>query len=237
MVGAFPEHVWSESAGVIRAATGLPVAPFNGVWCLGDEVSAEEALAAVDELAAGDLPWNVQLRPGHPAGLEEALAARGLVHTEDIPLMVLAPDRLVQRTTDLAFRRAVTFDDASTHLDFLESAFAMPTSVTRRGFPISVFSLPGATTWLGAADGDDVTTAYQLDVEGASGIFNVATPENRRGRGYGGAVTARAAAAAFASGAECVFLHSSAMGESVYRGIGFELVEHWRQWVPAEYAS
>ena len=58
----------------------------------------------------------------------------------------------------------------------------------------------------------------------AVGIFNVATPERRRGRGYGADVTSRALADAFARGAQFGYLQSSPLGEPVYRRLGFEQV-------------
>ena len=234
---ACPGHVWHEAGGVVRAATGIPIPPFNGIWSFADEVSAEDVLRAVDEMATGELPWNVQLRPGYPAELEQALADRGLVHVGDIPFMAVEPGQLVQRPSPLVLREAVTFDDVSAHLGHLEAAFGMQPEVSRQAMPMAIFFLPGSTTWLGSTDGTEVTTALQYDVDASSGIFNVATPEEHRGHGYGGAATARAAQAAFDAGARCVWLQSSPIGESVYRGLGFRTLEHWRQWMPAAYAS
>jgi len=59
------------------------------------------------------------------------------------------------------------------------------------------------------------------------GIFNVATPPEHRGHGYGAAITAQAIHDGFAAGAELSWLQSSAMGESVYRRLGFRAVESY----------
>lgn len=223
---------WEETDGVVRAETGLPVPPFNGVWQRADVVTADAVLAAVDDAASRGLPWNVQLRPGYDSSLDAALAERGLVVTADIPFMTLTttPDVV----TDLAFREVVTFDDVGHHVRLLEEAFGMPPELTRGAFPIRLLFQPGVTVWLGEADGEVVTTALSVATGSAVGIFNVGTPEQHRGKGYGGAVTAHAVRAASASRA---FLQSSPLGESVYRGLGFEVVEHWRQWMPAELVS
>jgi predicted acetyltransferase len=58
----------------------------------------------------------------------------------------------------------------------------------------------------------------------AVGIFNVATPKSHRGNGYGTAVTSRAVVEGFSAGAAFAYLQSSAIGESVYRRLGFEQV-------------
>ncbi len=64
---------------------------------------------------------------------------------------------------------------------------------------------------------------YQTDEDVA--LFSVATPPEHRRRGYGAAITAHAARAAFENGADLAWLQTSAIGESVYRGLGFRHVE------------
>ena len=56
---------YDVDSGVARMRTQLPVPAFNGVSVV-------------------ELPWNVQLRSGHSAELDDALADLGLVVTEDI---------------------------------------------------------------------------------------------------------------------------------------------------------
>ena len=79
--------------------------------------------------------------------------------------------------------------------------------------------------YVGRVDGRDVSTAVGFTSGDAVGIFNVATPPEHRGRGYGAALTAAAAAEGFAAGAEFAWLQSSALGLPVYRRLGFREVE------------
>lgn len=215
---------------MVRAETGLPVPPFNGVWQRADRVTPDAVLAAVDDAASRGLPWNVQLRPGYDQALDSALAERGLQVTADIPFMVLTGEPEV--TTELSFRKVVTFDDVEHHIRLLEEAFGMPPALTRGAFPMAMLFLPCLAVWLGELGGEVVTTALSVEVGSAVGIFNVGTPERHRGKGYGAAVTAHAVRASSASTA---FLQSSPLGESVYRGLGFQVTELWRQWMPSEY--
>src|SRR4051812_29562071 len=90
MVAACPGGDFAVADGVVRARTRLPMAPFNGVWQRERHVSARSVLAAVDDFAAGDLPWNVELRPGYPSELDAVFAQRGLVVTAEVPFMVLS---------------------------------------------------------------------------------------------------------------------------------------------------
>src|SRR4051812_38249360 len=175
MAGTLPGGSYVEQAGLARARMGLPVPAFNGVWGVSRHVRADDVLAAVDEFAAGALPWNLQLRPGYPAELDDALAARDLVVTEDVPFMVL-PDvgTLAAPTspTAPAMREVVSFEDVDRALSLIEQGFGMPAELCRGLLPIRMFFLPQTTTWI-ARDEVDVSTALGTVHADMCGIFNV----------------------------------------------------------------
>jgi GNAT superfamily N-acetyltransferase len=226
-----------ERGGVARARTMLPVAPFNGVWGVTTDVDPAEVLDAVDEFAAGDLPWNVQLRPGYPAALDDELARRGLTVTAEIPFMVLPdpePLAAVVAASAASFRRVETFADLDSTMSLLERGFGMPSTLLREMFPMRLLFM--ASTWI-ATDGEDVATGLGMISDGWCGVFNVATPDEHRGRGFGSAVTAQTVEAARTDGARGAYLQSSSMGLRVYEKLGFVTVEQWRQWTPAEYGG
>ena len=227
----------SERDGVMRASAGVPIPPFNGVWTATADVAPRDVLAAVDEFAAGDLPWNLQLRPGYPAELDDELAGRGLVVTGELPFMVLpdpGPLAAAVKGSAATHRQVETFADLESLLSLLERGFGMPRELLRGMFPMRLMFL--ADTWI-ATDGQDVATALGFVHDGWCGVFDVATPEEHRGRGYGGAVTAHTVEAARAAGARAAYLQSSPMGVSVYERLGFATVETWQQWMPRQYAE
>lgn len=227
----------TERNGVMRASTAIPFAPFNGVWSSTPDVATADVLEAVDEFAAGDLPWNVQLRPGYPAGLDDELADRGLVVTGDIPFMVLpepAPLAAAVQRSAATYRQVETFADLDSLLSLLERGMGLPPEMGREMFPMRLMFL--GSTWI-ATDGQDVSTGLGFTHDGWCGVFNVATPEEHRGRGYGGAVTAHTVEAARAAGARGAYLQSSTMGLPVYERLGFVTAETWRQWMPSQYAD
>ena len=234
-----PGGAFEERDGVVRASTGMPVAPFNGVWSTAADVSVSDVVDAVDEFAAGDLPWNVQLRPGHPADLDAVLAERGLVVTAEIPLMVLPDPASLAPALEASaatFRQVETFADLDSLLSLVERGFDMPPEISRGMFPIRLMFL--ASTWVAATDENgDVSTGLGFVHDGWCGVFNVATPEEHRGRGFGGAVTAHAVEAARAAGARGAYLQSSPMGLPVYDRLGFVTVERWKQWMPSQYVT
>lgn len=222
---------------LVRARCGFPVAPFNGVWGLDPNIALDVVLAAVDEFVSGDLPWNVQLRPPYADGIEDEFARRGLVRTEDIPFMVLTDvSRLATATeaTPATFRRAVAFRDIDEVITLLEQGFGMPPELTRESFPVALLTSREITSWIATAS-ENVSTSMGYLHGGMCGVFNVATPEQHRGNGYGAAVTAHTVQQAFAAGAKAAYLQASPLGHPVYERLGFITVERWRQWMPKEY--
>src|SRR5262249_5128420 len=88
----------------------------------------------------------------------------------------------------------------------------------------SAAGVPGLAYYVARAHGKPVSTAVGLTFGGLVCIYAVATPEEHRGRGYGATVTARAVRDGFAKGAELAVLSASALGEPVYRRLGFREV-------------
>ena len=62
-------------------------------------------------------------------------------------------------------------------------------------------------------------------------VFGVTTVPEHRGRGYGRAVTAAVVEAARRLGIGLAWLQASAMGEPLYREMGFRTVEDYAVWV------
>lgn len=237
LVAACPAGAYAVGDGLVRARTGLPLAPFNTVWGVGHEVDADAVLAAVADMAGSALPWNLQLRPGYPPALDGSLEAAGLVPTGQVPFMLLTDPRAAAEavaTSSLDCRRTEVFADADSALRLLEEGFGLPTGLTRALLPLRMLFLPGATTWLAAYGGQDVSTAMRVHVGDTCGIFNVATPAQERGRGYGTLVTAQAVVDGFHAGASVAYLQASPLGTPVYQKLGFETVELWQQWMPGE---
>ena len=81
--------------------------------------------------------------------------------------------------------------------------------------------------YVGRVDGAIVSTGLGFTVEGVTGVFNVATPPEHRGRGYGSAVTSRALRDAFDAGSQLAFLQTSELGHGVYRRLGFRSGEEY----------
>ena len=108
----------------------------------------------------------------------------------------------------------------------LAASFEAPVELFSR-FSGAVHAMPEARWYVGRSGGAIVSTALGFTCEGSTGVFNVATPSEHRGRGHGAALTARVLRDGFEAGSEFGYLQSSAIGHGVYRRLGFRDVDEY----------
>jgi N-acetylglutamate synthase len=210
---------------VLALLPGVPIPQCNGAWVCEDSDAAvgglPEVIAEVE--AAQELPW-VQTRLGHERTRQAALAL-GLTHTELIPGMVVEPGSFVEARADIEIG-PIAPDEIDETNGVLAASFEAPIELFSR-FSEAVKRVPEACWYVGRAEGRIVSTAVGLVGEAATGIFNVATPSECRGRGYGAAVTSHALREGFATGSRFGYLQSSTIGHGVYRRLGFRDVQEY----------
>jgi ribosomal protein S18 acetylase RimI-like enzyme len=208
---------------ILMAYPTLPIPSFNGVW--PDEDSAAGVLGdALAEVEAEGIAPGVLTRRGHTPAVEEAARALGLTATERVPGMAAAIEDIAEPTSELEVIRVATADGFAQALAVASEGFGLPEDFLAPLYMLEVTDLDGFEVYLGRIEGRDVTTAVGYLVDGDVGIYNVATPAEHRGRGYGAAITSHAVRQGFAAGAEFAYLQSSPIGESVYRRLGFREV-------------
>ena len=76
--------------------------------------------------------------------------------------------------------------------------------------------------YLAYENGDPVSTSMSFQQSSVAGLYMISTMENHRGKGYGTELTRYAMQKCFQNKSERIILHASAMGEKVYRKIGFK---------------
>jgi ribosomal protein S18 acetylase RimI-like enzyme len=222
---------------VLMTFPTLPIPSFNGVWA--DEDSAAVALGdALAEVEAEGIGVGVLTRSGETPAVEEAARELGLTAAERIPGMVANAGDLDDPALELEVVRVETADGFAQALALAAEGFGLPADLLAPLYMLEVTGLDGFEVYLGRVEGRDVTTAASFVVDGDVGIFNVATPSEHRGRGYGAAITWHAVREGFAAGAELAYLQASAIGESVYRRLGFrEVVTYVLLTRPAEVSA
>jgi ribosomal protein S18 acetylase RimI-like enzyme len=136
--------------------------------------------------------------------------------------MAVTPDELRDPPpSNVQVLRVETADGLAQALAVGAVGFGISAELVASVYSLEVAALDGLRYYLARVDGRDVATAAGFTLGGATTIFSVATPPEHRGKGYGSAITAHAVRDGFAAGAQFATLQSSAMGESVYRRLGF----------------
>ena len=150
------------------------------------------------------------------------------------PGMILTPLTDAPVTTaGLEIRAAATPQDLLVYNDTMTAGFggspwAMPPVLeTRR-----LLDEPGLWHFIGLLNGEPVATAMCLARDGIAGIFNVSTVPAYRRLGIGEAITRHAAIAGRDHGCTAAALQASAMGEPVYRRMGFQEMNRYTVWIP-----
>jgi GNAT superfamily N-acetyltransferase len=189
---------------------------------------ALEALAAAfaERGRAGRIELIEELTPALPAAVE----AGGWSLSERVPIMVCTPDSLVTPPAPAGIE--VIAPDAGSPEPLIAGwhrtlgiAFEDENEVEEAEIEVWRERAPRSFYAAALAGGEVVGTAAASPITlGTSEIGAVATlPEHRR-RGIAGILTARATAAAFAAGAEIVWLTSAPEAESIYAQAGFSVV-------------
>ena len=204
----------------------LPIPQCNGPWIVEDTPSAVDALAeAIAEVdAAGAQPW-VQTRSGHER-TQRAAAELGLTRRECLPGMVVRPAELAGPAGDALAIDRIDEGGVDTANSVLATSFRGPRELFDHMSAVCA-ALDETTWYVGRVGGEIVATAIGITVDGVTGVFNVATAPEHRGRGHGAALTAHVAREGFDRGATLAYLQSSQMGHSVYRRLGFRDVEEY----------
>jgi hypothetical protein len=135
-----------------------------------------------------------------------------------------------QRVDGLRIRQLEP-DEAGLHARIAARGFETPEDPLVQLMTPELLRRPGTRCYLEEIGEETVTTSLGVSIGASVGIFNVATPRQHRGRGFGAAVTARAVGDGLSDGAQWSFLQSSTAGYGVYRRIGYAEVERWDCWI------
>ncbi len=206
--------------------THVPFATLNGVWVHGPAAQRADVEVLLDDLPTQGLPFSLQASPGGQALAAEFAEERGSGRrARRAPDDTAAPPAPRQPPACGSGNWSPAPAGFGTDPDAIRSATAL------------FGRMPGYRVYLGEVEGEAVTTALSIATGDGVGIFDVATPPEHRGNGYGAAITARAVHDGFDAGAGFSWLQSSPEGLGVYERLGFVTVENWGLWTSSDVGS
>ncbi|MBX5440553.1 MAG: GNAT family N-acetyltransferase [Solirubrobacteraceae bacterium] len=186
--------------------------------------------AVLDELGAvyadaGVHAWTVWVRPGDDA-LARRLAARG--HALDgQPMLMAAPLAEI----DLRPRAGLDLDPDPgwrTLAAVNDRAYGTPGDLERVLGGLG--AVDGCALWVAREAGEPVAALAVHLHEGDAGVEFVAVVPEARGRGLAAELMRHALTAAAQAGATTTSLEASAMGEPVYRRLGYRALGRFGMW-------
>lgn len=234
LFSVIPHGRWEDGRDLVRYSTGLRAPRFNGLCVLGPSADEQRAAAWLADLADAGTPRCILARPTAPDWVGDLAARHGLTDVDREPLMLHEDPASVTVPATPVIEPIDPDDpqDVATGQLVFADGFGGPVEVLGPLMAAEVLRIPGNTGWIGRVDAAAVTVGFGAVRAGHVGVFNIATPEAHRRRGYGRAVTAQTVAAGVAAGAHTAYLQASAMGYPVYERMGFRTAETWQGHYP-----
>ena len=216
----------TEGPGWVRLITGEMHPMANSLIATTAE-GRSDLKAKVEPLATRNLPTAVMLA-GHASGEEnELLTGLGYFLAETMPMMAVEIDRLAETILPGGY----TFhevksggEDVDEWVDMLNEGYGLTRPTAELFGPAQIVNLPAdqSARWFAVKRDGLIVTTSMLYVEGGlPGIYCVSTTEPERRKGLAAHATAeplRPLKGRYATG----ILQASAIGEPVYRKLGFE---------------
>jgi ribosomal protein S18 acetylase RimI-like enzyme len=205
----------------IAIASGHPAGYFNPVFALEPSTAASDVLAAVDWMAALELPASVHLANDTDPAIPAALVAGGLQREADVEtVMVVDPIPPPDSAADGARVRAGGVELVDEWHRALEAGTILRAILNRE-----LVADPRVRISVADVDGEPVAGAMVVRSDDTLGVYSVATVESARRRGLGRAVTWAAIDAGHrAWGSSIAVLQSSRMAVSLYAAMGFQTI-------------
>ncbi len=204
-------------------ASGVPAAPFNAVFALSPVVDPDDCVASSQGFMAEiGVPFLLWLVPGVNQPLAAAARSAGFTDAGEQPVMAMTPlNSLPGPPDDLRIERV---DDPARLDDFrfvMSAGYNLPSEFVDRLVPEAALHGNELAYFIGSVAEGPVACATLSVANSTAGIYNVATLDTHRGRGFGTAVTSAAISRGADLGCDLAILQSSPMGASVYLNMGF----------------
>lgn len=228
---AAPGFVGRIEPGAALAFSGEACADLN-LLLLGKTPRAQNVLEeAVGLASARKLPMVAFVQPQIAAQLREAALWLGLAQVGTTPLMVFHPRGPVACGKPCEVARVEDEAAALAAGDLVASAFDLPRDAIARTVDACALERAGAEEYVATIDGRPMSAVTATRVGATTGIWSMATPADRQGRGAGRALLTWVLEAQRQAGVTRFYLFATAAGRPLYKSIGFEVVADYSIWL------
>ncbi len=217
-----------HTGGITSIVTHSPVALFNQIIVNDDSATERDMETAVAAMGGTGLRFAVSLRSELDRRFVPVLERSGMNLAEEMPAMVMQPIPDHPMPPELEIRSGpVVLDD---HIHVVSKGFGFPAEMIESVLVPRMANQGDVTVYAGYLDDQPVTCSVGFVDDRSLTVFNVATLEDHRGKGYGAAMTMKAVIDGRDQGCDVAFLQSSEMGFSVYERLGFETIFKYDLW-------
>ncbi len=231
----------SVTAGYVHHAGGMtsivshsPVAFFNQIIVDDDSATSDDMKTALEAMGGTGLRFAVSLRSERDSRFVPVLEEAGMNLAERMPAMVMQPIPDHAMPPELEIRSGpLVLDD---HIYVASKGFGFPAEMLETVLVPEVAQRDDLSIYAGYIDNEPVTCSLGFIDHGSLSVFNVASVEDHRGKGYGAAMTMKAVIDGRDQGCNVAFLQSTEMGYPLYERLGFETIFRYDLWglPPAE---
>jgi N-acetylglutamate synthase len=228
-----------EVGGVTIVRSGLRIPAFNCVFALEPPCNLPAIEAEVERLLGREaVPWLLVATAESAGTVEPLLRSLRLRHVGAMPGMVWEPlpkrppplpegleVHLAQQPAELRTFGRTMMEGFGANVELMDP---WADAVAAQGLPPS----SGEGYYLGLSAGRPVCTAVRFSSGVVSGVYGVSTVPEFRRRGWGAAITCRAAVEGHRVGCRESYLQSSTMGRALYGRLGYRVVEEYQLWAP-----
>lgn len=220
-----------ESSGVFSVVTGSPIPLFNPILIGSPEATPDAFRESVQSSIDQGVRASALLRSDLDRRFVDVAKGMGLERSsEDAPGMVLRSIATPTLPAGLEIRSSGV-DLYDHHVALVAAGFGMPTSLVHTFMSPHMQDRGDLQFHVGFVEGEPVTTSFGFVHGGSVTIFNVATLPAYQRRGFGTAMTMKAAAHGAQSGCDVAFLQSTPAGFHVYERLGFGVIASYEQWI------
>ena len=215
------------------ALTGEPVADLNMLVLASAPTPAGERLLtdAAALIDARDLPLVAMAPPDVGKALAPVAARLGLEAAGTMPLMVLRGAPRAGRLCACEIEPALGAAGHRVATELAAAAFQLPPDGLGRAWAATFDDTSLARTYVAWADGVASSSVTMTRTGSTAGVWCMATPPERQGRGLGRALLTGVIEELRSEGVERFYLFATAAGRPLYESLGFVTIADDVAWV------